>query len=61
MESNLTSNQKSNLMTSSIDNLVINDNQNKHFQNIIVSNSKIAGKCRLYKDNVHIANIVFEK
>lgn len=48
-------------MTSSIDNLVINDNQNKHFQNIIVSNSKIAGKCWLYKDNVHIANIVFEK
>ncbi len=48
-------------MTSSIDNLIINNNQNKHFQNIIVSNSKIAGKCRLYKDNVHIANIVFQK
>ena len=61
MESNLTSNQKFNLMTSSIDNLIINDNQNKYFQNIIVSNCIISGECRLYKDNVHIANIVFQK
>ena len=61
MKSNSKLSKKTNLTTSSINNLIINNKQNMTFQKIIVPNSIISGECKLYKDNTHIADIVFQE
>lgn len=53
-------NHKPSLMTSTINNLIISSEITNSFQNIIVPNLIISGECKLYKDNVHVANIVFQ-
>lgn len=61
MKSNSKLNKKTNLTTSSINNLNINNKQDMSFQKVIVPNSIISGECKLYKDNTHIADIVFQE
>lgn len=61
MKNNSKLNKKTNLTTSSINNLNINNKQDMSFQKVIVPNSIISGECKLYKDNTHIADIVFQE
>ncbi|HDU8562922.1 hypothetical protein Q4R40_14500 [Morganella morganii] len=57
---NVKINKEIKISLSKINNLSLNNTNSMSFEKITVKNTIFSGECFLYKDNTHIANIVFE-